>query len=324
MENTKKDEEKIGKESYKYKVGTLGNFILLFLLFLILGTGILIYYLLHVEKERNEIQNNSSSNQIDKSLSEDETIANMIGSVISNVVDTSSISNTIDNSSKKTMNEELVVLYNGLLLDTSKMDEINLNYIDTISEDVDKYVITYYSYENFSFSEAKLGTISSIYDGKAKVDNVGKIAISEDYNAIPRTIKVINTAPSIVLEKNPRIAEYDSVKTIITDLDGNGTDEYLLVLVNKEKGTSKISLVSFEGNSIADLAFIDKNNIGDINQEYYFNINNIEVIDIDNDGIMEILLEIPQSSTEYTVSILKYSNGDLFGKTNIKGFNKKE
>ena len=323
MENTPKNEE--NKEILKYKIGTVGHFMLLFLIILIFGTGsILIYYLLNMEKEKNISITNETVTKIDNTVSETETVANIIGDVISNVVDTSKINVAADNSSKKIMNEELVVLYKGMLLDTSKMAEVNLKYIDTSKEDADKYIITYYSYENFAFKDSTLGTISSVYDGLSKVDNVGKIAISEEYNAIPRPIKVINTLPTIVQEKNYRISEYDNVKVIITDLDGNGSEEYLLILSNKEIGNSKITLASYDGNKIADLALIEKGIIKDSNSEYFFTINNIEIVDIDNDGIMEILLEIPQSSAEYTISILKYVNGDLLGTTGIKGFSKTE
>ena len=322
MENTNKNDEE--KEIFKYKLGTIGHFMLLILIVLILGTGILIFYLLNAEKHIYNFSQEDVSSKTQNLISENETIANMIGDVISNVVDTSKINNTIDNSSKKIMNEELVVLYNGMLLDTSKMTEVKLNYIDTNKEDADKYVITYYSYENFSYKDSKLGTIATVYDGFSKIDNVGKIAISEDYNAIPRTVKVINTLPTILQEKNPKIAEYENVKVIITDLDGNGTDEYLLLLTNKEEGSSKIALASFDGNKIADLALIEKGIIGDTNFEYFFTISNIEIIDIDNDGIMEILLEIPQSLGEYTISLLKYVNGELIGNTGVKGFTKTE
>ena len=98
----------------------------------------------------------------------------------------------------------------------------------------------------------------------------------------------------------------------------------MLLLTNKEEGSSKIALASFDGNKIADLALIEKGIIGDTNFEYFFTISNIEIIDIDNDGIMEILLEIPQSLGEYTISLLKYVNGELIGNTGVKGFTKTE
>lgn len=218
------------------------------------------------------------------------------------------------------MNEELVVLYNGLILDTTKMDEVALKYIDNTNEQADKYVITYYNYENYSYKDAKLGVLSSqLYEGLVKIDNVGKVAISEDYEAIPRSIKVVNTIPTIVSDNNKNVSDYDTVKTLIADLDGNQTEEYILVLANKTTGFSKIVLVDSKGTKVADLASIEKSQWKkDSVAGYYLSISNIDIIDVDNDGIMEILVEIPHATGNSTVSLLKYKTGELLGKQNIK------
>ena len=47
-------------------------------------------------------------------------------------------------------------------------------------------------------------------------------------------------------------------------------------------------------------------------------MDNVEIIDIDNDGIMEILVEIPKYEGDPSVSMLKYKNGELSGDTNIE------
>ncbi len=218
------------------------------------------------------------------------------------------------------MNESLVVLYNGLILDTSKMEEVTLQYIDSKKEESDKYIITYYGYEHYSFKESKLGIFSTpMFDGLVKIDSVGKVAISEEYDAIPRDVKVVNTVPTIVSENNPKLVDYDSTKTLIVDLDGNGAEEYILVLANKKTGFSKICLMDSKGIKVDDLASIEKSKWKkDTNAEYYLNLNNIEVIDVDNDGIMEIVLEIPHATEVPTVSLLKYNNGVLTGKTKIE------
>lgn len=325
IETETEKENKKEQETVKFKIGTLGNFLLIALLVLIIGTGALTYYLVHsakedYDKQYNEIVSNLTGNTVEKNESVN-TIADIIDSAISNV--TSQNTNTVvtDGSNvRKTMNEELVVLYGGLLLDTTKMDEVTLKYIDNTNNQADKYVITYYNYENYGFKEAKLGVLSSqLYEGLVKVDNVGKVAISEDYEAIPRGIKVVNTIPTIVSENNTKITEYDTVKTLIVDLDGNQTDEYILVLANKTTGFSKIVLVDSKGSKVADLASIEKSQWKkDSTTEYYLNINNVEVIDVDNDGIMEILVEIPHATGNSTVSLLKYKNGELQGKKDIK------
>ena len=322
-ENTEK------KDTLKIKVGTVGNFVLLAFIILIIGTGALTYYLIHsakddYDKQYSEIVSNltAAESLVEEKKTEEEkgtaTVANIIDSAISD--GTTGSATTSDDSAKKLMNESLVVLYNGLILDTSKMDEVVLQYIDSKKDESDKYVITYYSYENYSFKEAKLGVFSSqLFDGLVKIDSVGKIAISEDYNAIPRNVKVVNTIPMIVSDNNPKVSDYDSIKTLIVDLDGNGADEYILVLANKKTGYSKITLIDSKGTKVADLASIEKSKWKkDSNAEYYLSISNIETIDVDNDGIMEIVLEIPHATGEPTVSLLKYNNGVLSGKTGIE------
>ena len=323
-ENPNTTEE--NSENVKIKLGTVGNFVLLVFIILIIGTGALTYYLIHsakddYDKQYNEIISNLTENQ--NLVEEDETdgkdtVANIIDSAISDA--SSGNATTSDESAKKLMNESLVVLYNGLILDTSKMDEVTLQYIDSKKDESDKYVITYYSYENYSFKESKLGIFSSqLFDGLVKIDSVGKVAISEDYDAIPRDVKVVNTIPSIVSENNPKVSDYDSIKTLIVDLDGNGADEYILVLANKKTGYSKITLVDAKGIKVADLASIEKSKWKkDANAEYYLSISNIETIDVDNDGIMEIVLEIPHATGDPTISLLKYNNGVITGKTGIE------
>lgn len=326
-------EEKISerKESLKIKIGTVGNFVFATFIILIIGTGALVYYLVHdaknnYDKQYNELISNFVNNEnmiVDESEESIVTVGNMIDSAIADITAQTNITDATtitDENTKKIMNESLVVLYNGLILDTSIMDEVTLKYIDSKKQESDKYIITYYSYENYSFKDSKLGVFSSqLYDGLVKIDSVGKIAISEDYNAIPRAVKVVNTVPVIVSENNKDVSNYDSIKTLIVDLDGNGADEYILILANKTTGFSKITLIDSKGNKVADLASIEKSKWKkDSNNEYYLSLNNVEIIDVDNDGIMEIVIEIPHATGDPTVSLLKYNNGILTGKKNIE------
>lgn len=330
IEEKKEGENDNQNENLKIKIGTVGNFVLVAFVILIIGTGALTYYLIHsakddYDKQYSEIVSNlaaAEENIVEDNETEDEekteTIANIIDSAISE--STSGSATTSDDSAKKLMNESLVVLYNGLILDTSKMDEVTLQYIDSKKDESDKYVITYYGYENYTFKESKLGVFSSqLFDGLVKIESIGKVAISEDYDAIPRDVKVVNTIPTIVSDNNPKVSDYDSLKTLIVDLDGNGADEYILVLANKKTGYSKITLIDSKGAKVADLASIEKSKWKkDTNAEYYLSISNIETIDVDNDGIMEIVLEIPHATGDPTVSLLKYNSGVLSGKTNIE------
>lgn len=327
-ENVVTEKNEAPSETLKVKIGTVGNFVLLAFIILIIGTGGLTYYLIHTakddyDKQYNEIVSNltNEENMVeDEEEQEKGTVANIIDSAIADATPSTNPTTTADENTKKLMNESLVVLYNGLILDTTKMDEVALQYIDSKNEESDKYIITYYSYENYSFKESKLGIFSSqLYDGLVKIDSVGKVAISEDYDAIPRDVKVVNTVPTIVSDNNPKLVDYDSIKTLIVDLDGNGADEYILILANKSTGFSKITLIDSKGSKVADLASIEKSKWKkDSGAEYYLSINNVEVIDVDNDGIMEVVVEIPHATGDPTVSLLKYSNGVLSGKTGIE------
>ncbi len=287
---------------------------------LIVGNAILIYYMMNLSEYGQDVQNLSPENNIVTNQNEPvDTIANLLNTVVSGNTTSNATVNAIDANSRKVMNEDLLVLYNGLILDTSKMEQVELKYIDNISADKDKYVITYYNYENFAFANLALGKLSQpIYDNLAKIEGVGKIAISENYKAIPNDIKIINTLPTVVADNN-KLDEFDSVKTIIADLEGNGTEEYVTILANKSTGYSKISMYDATGKLIADLAYIEKSKWNQATSvEYYLSLENVNIIDVDNDNIMEVLVEIPKYEGEPSVSLVKYKNGELTGKTNIE------
>lgn len=329
MENTNKDKneqinsEKNTQEERVKKIPiniTVGHLLLIFLIILIVITGSIVYYMSGIE---NEVLDDKTAQNVvgeNKTIENNDTIKNIIDSSISSNSNNTNTVNTTDANNRKVMNENLIVLYNGLILDTTKMEKKELEYIDNSDKYKDKYVITYYNYENFEFKEAKLGTLSEqVYEGVIKIDNVGKIAISENYDAIPRDIKIVNSIPTSILEKNVKIADFDAKKTIIVDLDGNGTEEYILILANKVSGYSKIALFDSTGVKVADLAYIEKSQWETVTtEEYYLTLSNVNIIDIDNDGTMEILVEIPVYEGEPSISLLKYKNGELRGNTNIE------
>ena len=302
---------------------SIGNFLLAVIVILIVCTGSLIFYMISSAKKDADQYNSMIQNIAEAQTATDEnveTIKNIIDSTINSTTADTNTVDAVDANSRKVMNEDLIVLYKGLILNTSKMSNTELKYIDNSNKYKDKYVITYYNYESFSFKDSKLGTLSDqVFDGLVKIDNVGKVAISESYNAIPREVKIVNAIPTLVSDKNPKIGDYDSTKAIIADLDGNGTDEYILILANKTTGYSKITLMESGGTKVADLAYIEKSKWESVTtEEYHLSLDNIEVIDIDNDGIMEILVEIPKYEGDPSISLLKYKNGELSGDTNIE------
>lgn len=312
-------DENVKNEKMSFQ--SLGNICLMIIAVLIIGNAILIYYLINSQEYENKMLNAVEQTNTASEEKED-TVANILNTVVSNQVSGSQTTvNATDTNNRKVLNENLIVLYDGLILDTTKMDLVNLKYIDNTSTDKDKYVITYYNYENFEYTGSTLGKLSEqIYENLIRIDNVGKISISEEYNAIPKDIKIVNTIPNIILDNNSKLSEYDQVKTIIADLDSNGMDEYITILANKKTGFSKISLYDGTGKLVDDLAYIEKSKWyqNDMNGEFYFSLDCVNVIDVDNDGIMEILVDIPKYEGESSVSILKYKNSKLEGKTNIE------
>lgn len=287
-------------------------------------TGSILYYSLY-KYSKEEI----SVNIEQKGKDEVSTVADIIDTALNTnttVQKNNVFSETFDNTTvttgeadnRKILNESIIVLYDGLILDNNNMEVVELKYIDNSKPTKDNYVITYYNYENYGFKTSSLGTLSNqIVDGLVKINNVGKISISEKYEAIPREIQVINSIPTVVLDSNNSLIEYDTKKTIITDLDGNGTNEYILILANKSIGESKIILVESSGLIKATIAKMDKSGWDGVSSDgYYLSYNNIEIIDIDNDGIMEIIFEIPTTNSVPTqISLLKYKNGEVIGTT---------
>lgn len=321
MSDTKDKNEKNEKKDINFQ--SIGNICLLIIVVLIIGNAILIYYMMNLSDYGETPQNILAEENTVVNEEQVDTIANIIGTAVAgstNTVTNTTVAATEVNS-RKVMNEDLIVLYNGLILDTSKMDQVELKYIDNSSFDKDKYVITYYNYENFAYQDSALGRLSTpVYDNLVGIDNVGKIAISENYNAIPSTIRSINTLPVVVSDNNTKLLDdYDTIKTIIADLDMNGSEEYITIVANKTTGYSKISLYDSVGKLIADLAYIEKAKWNQTtNAEYYLSLDNVNIIDVDNDGVMEILVEIPKYEGEPSVSLLKYKNSELTGKKNIE------
>lgn len=277
--------------------------------------------MMNLSEYSDDLQNvlteeNTSQNEVPV-----DTIANLLSNVVSGDNTTKNTTvNATDANNRKVMNENLIVLYNGLILDTTKMEEVELKYIDNSSSDKDKYVITYYNYENFASTDSTLGKLTEpIFDNLVGIEGVGKIAISESYNAIPNDIKIINTLPTLISDNHSQLSEFEAVKTILADLDSNGTDEYITILTNKDKGYSKISLYDNTGKLVDNLAYIEKSKWNQAtNVEYYLSLENVNILDVDNDGVMEILVEIPKYEGAPSVSILKYKNSELTGKTNIE------
>ena len=110
---------------------------------LIVGNALLIYYMMNLSDYSGKIENlTEEKNVVSNQTEEVDTIANLLNTVVTtnNTTNSTTVEAT-DASNRKVMNENLIVLYNGLILDTTKMDQVELKYIDNTSVDKDKYEI---------------------------------------------------------------------------------------------------------------------------------------------------------------------------------------
>ena len=94
------------KENFKLKIGTLGNFVLVAFIIVVIGTGALTYYLIHsakddYDKQYNEIISNltAAENVIEEDkVDKDTTVATIIDSALSDVAGSGDAATTTDES----------------------------------------------------------------------------------------------------------------------------------------------------------------------------------------------------------------------------------
>lgn len=244
----------------------------------------------------------------------------------SNVSEKNSFENQQNESEDKVNTNEYFILYNGYEI-KNKVGIQSLSDMKITEEAKSKYNTTYYNYEKGKFLGETKGTFGNeTYEGVSVVENVKKIAISEKYNAIPRTYNMLNELP----EQLKDMADYSSVKIHSIDLDGNGKTEYVVCYtVNYAKGeigdgepeaSSGITLFDSNFKKVSDLAILENGFWGNIKEEdkkVFLSLDDMDYIDIDNDGIMEILIKVP--TYEGTkISIVKYDDGKVEGEENLK------
>ncbi len=210
--------------------------------------------------------------------------------------------------------KQQVILYNGLEMQPI----VGVQYISDMQKNEEannKYNTTYYNYEKGAYQGTTQGSFGEeTYEGYSVVQNVKKIAITQQYNAIPRNYTKTNRLPSQLKD----LKQYSDFNVQTIDLDG---DTKMETLVSYNMGTkqengktiyeSAISLYDSEYSKIADLVKM-KDDI----QATPITLDNVEYFDIDNDGIMEIIIDIPTHEGT-KISVLKYNKGVLEGEKNI-------
>jgi hypothetical protein len=226
--------------------------------------------------------------------------------------------------------EKPIVLYHGITLDDAdRRIEIRTNENeDEVNYIMKKYSREYYLYSNQQFLGKENG-IAEIrgYDYYWEVnfqnlDNF-EVAISQPYNPYPRKVTDIYSEfalepgnfCTVISEVNNRFGVTCEITELLSvDLDGNGNDEYFIMLCDRESHFFAKCLLNPKYKIISYLTVVHEED-----EEYDYTIeefrmqNSSEIIDIDNDGIMEIIMQIP-SYEGLLFEVFKYNNGNFDGK----------
>ena len=232
-------------------------------------------------------------------------------------------------SDKNDTEDTIIVLWNNCriysIAGAQGFETVFKDYVEGVNgedreindEDIKKYNITYYNYLNGEFVGESNGKIESkcsneIYvnaynPNYAENDNV--LSFSKEFNPFPRKYTELENIPNDI--KNILPSGCSNIKVQEIDLDGNGTNEYIVCYSDNEKGITKFILISSEYEKISDIAYSRNNDIT-ITFDY------IEYVDLDNDNKMEILLYEPPYEG-FGIEIYKYNNSVLEG--NLNEFN---
>lgn len=227
------------------------------------------------------------------------------------------------------------ILYNGDVISIEPGIHyygFSLNVNDSVIQE--KYDATkYYNYENNEYTGETIGLLEGVL-GDATVDffgfvtNVKRIAtFSELLNPFPREIKI----KEFLDIEEEQLKKYHLVYEL--DLDGDGKLEYLCfeyrTLVPVEENEIQNPIYTHKYVTVVDLLNEDYTLISNL---IIFNdyrtvdyadpsdpplyLKAIDLIDIDNDGIIEILIDLYGYEQGGRVAIYKYEDNQVQGQTN--------
>ena len=231
-----------------------------------------------------------------------------------------------DNTSSKTDIKDNIILYKGYEIEQKYGVQSPVD-MDVTDETMKKYNTTYYNYENGKYQGTSVGDFGEeTYEGVSAVDNVSRIAMTKKYDAIPRDFENIEELPEQLME----MADCTNVDIQSIDLDNDGKKEYILCYKfdyakgdigdGEPQASSGIMLLDSNYKKIADLVSLENGFWAGFKEEdrkIFISIDDVDYIDIDNDGVMEIIIKVPEYDAT-TISIIKYLNGKIEGETDIK------
>lgn len=314
------------KKSIKISLSTL-------LLFLAIIIIIILAVYIYIEKTKYNEQINSLK---EDTTSMQNTINNLQGKMnkVSNIIGDDSLSDEASEDTSSTISEDDTsssdtnfILYNGLEM-SPKTGVQDLKDMKTSKENIKKYNnVQYYNYGNGKFEGITVGKFGEeTYSGVSVVTNVKRIAMTQKYDAIPRKYSTIKKLPKQLED----MSDYSSVDIQSIDLDNDGKNEIIVCYTinyaegqigdGKPQADSGIVLFDSSYNKIADLVTLENGFFGNQKNEaskVFLSLKDVDYIDINKDGIMEIIIKIP--TYEGTkISILEYKDGNLNGKSDLK------
>lgn len=237
-------------------------------------------------------------------------------------------------------NEQPIVLYYGVSLD--EIDQENNIIKETDPEKKEqlysKYEREYYLYSNNSLvgkADGKLEERGFDYYWQVtfpdELNYEYEVAISDSYNPYPR--KIVNTDSNfaeefdangkVLNEINNKFNVNSMVKELSRiDLDDDGKDEFLALAVDKNNYFFAKCLIDSDYQIVSYLTvFKEKHDDFDELVMNYDLFNSGEIFDMDNDGIMEVLVNLP-SYEGLSFKAFKYKqgsfDGDFITETSIK------
>lgn len=246
---------------------------------------------------------------------------------------TKSIQETMEENKKdnNNSNSNFIALYNGLEFDNTSMSKQLITYMELSDENKARYNTTFYNYENKKYvgtSNGKFNETYEAYEGVAWVEGVKEVAFSKEFNALPRKQKLLSDLPDELLDIKDRYCDIDVVEV---DLDGDNKLEYVVRATYDETlfrvtdqpyyAYSVVKVFDSKFNEIATLAEIENGFwFGDIraDNKVFIEREDINIIDVDDDGIMEIIVLLPIYEGGFEMSIVKYNKGKIIGEVNVK------
>lgn len=303
------------KRSFKISLKTY----LLTMLFLLLVIGVLLGYIVYTGKNIKITIENAS--QVEEILEEEKDLE--IDAAVENAIKGDEEAVEAD-PKEEDAKEEAFVLYNGIEIETEPGIYPCVD-MDKTDEANEKYNTKYYNYEDGKFEGTTEGEFGEeTYEGCSVVSNVKRIAMTEKYDAIPREKTIVEELPEELSDLNA----CTTVDIHEIDLDGDEKLEHIVCYTidvaaadspsGKAVASSAIALYDENYKKVEDLVVLDNGfwaNLED--NKIFLSLDKIEYIDIDKDGIMEILVDVPAYESS-SVSVLKYKDGKLEGDVKFK------